>query len=98
MTKHAVYILSGRSFGPVFIASTSELEKRLAQHRSGKVSQSQFRIDRLVYTERYDCALKAASRVTALKSASREWLEALVRSQNPALLDLYAPARSDMAA
>jgi len=93
MTEHIVYILSGaqpspQSSGPVFINATPDLLRRMTQHRSGRIKQSQFRIDRLVYVESYDCAFKAQARVRALKSASREWLDALITSRNPAWTDL----------
>ena len=88
MSEHIVYILSGAQPGPVFINSTPDLLRRMAQHRSGKIRQSQFRIDRLVYVESYDCAFKAQARVKALKSASREWLDALITSRNPSWQEL----------
>jgi len=88
MTEHVVYILSGQSTGPVFIGSTPDLLRRVTQHRSGKIRQAQFRIDRLVYVESYACAFKAEARVRALKSASREWLDALITSRNPSWQEL----------
>jgi len=88
MIKNSVYILSGTLPGPVFIGATPDLLCRMTQHRSGKIRQSQFRIDRLVYTEHYDCAFKAGARVRALKSASREWLDALITSKNPSWQEL----------
>ncbi len=88
MTKHIVYILSGAQPGPVFINSTADLLRRVTQHRSGRIKQSQFRIDRLVYVESYDCAFKAQARVRALKTASREWLDALITSRNPSWQEL----------
>ena len=88
MSEHIVYILSGAQPGPVFINSAPDLLRRMAQHRSGRIKQSQFRIDRLVYVESYDCAFKADARVRALKSASREWLDALITSRNPAWQEL----------
>ena len=99
MTKHVVYILSGAQPGPVFINSTPDLLRRMTQHRSGKIRQSKFRIDRLVYTESYDCAFKAQARVRALKTASREWLDALITSRNPSWQELLpAPIESAQAA
>jgi len=88
MSEHILYILSGAQPGPVFINSTPDLLARVTQHRSGKIRQSQFRIDRLVYVERYECAFKAEARVRALKSASREWLDALITSRNPSWQEL----------
>ena len=80
---HRRYILSGAGRGPLFVGATADLPARLRQHQTGRVSHPRFRIDRLVYTERYDCALKAAARAKALKQASPEWLEALISAQNP---------------
>jgi len=71
----------------------------MTQHRSGKIRQSQFRIDRLVYVESHDCAFKAAARVRALKTASREWLDALITSRNPSWQELLpAPIEETKAA
>jgi len=88
MSEHIVYILSGVQPGPIFINSTPDLLRRMTQHRGGKIRQSQFRIDRLVYVERYACAFKAQARVRALKAASREWLDALITSHNAGWEDL----------
>ena len=88
MSEHIVYILAGAQPGPVFINSTPDLLRRMAQHRSGKIRQSQFRIDRLVHVESYECAFKAQARVKALKSASREWLDALITARNPSWQEL----------
>ena len=99
MSEHIVYILSGAQPGPVFINSTPDLLRRMTQHRSGRIKQSQFRIDRLVYVERYDCAFKADARVSALKSASREWLDALITARNPTWQELLpAPIEGVQAA
>ena len=92
MTEHIVYILSGAQPGPIFINSTPDLLRRVTQHRAGRIRQSQFRIDRLIYVEHFTCAFKAEARVRALKSASREWLDALITSRNPSWQELL-PAR-----
>jgi len=100
MTEHVIYILSGPSNtspnipiggrGPVFIGVTHDLATCLRRHRSGKVTRPEFRIDRLVYTERFACSFKADARHRALKTASCEWLYALISSQNPTWQDLAA--------
>jgi len=83
MTEHVIYILSGQGRGPLFVGASHDLATCLRRHRSGKVSRPEFRIDRLVYTERFTCSFKADARRRALKAASFEWLEALISSQNP---------------
>lgn len=98
MSEHIVYILSGAQPGPVFIDSTPDLLQRMTQHRSGKIRQAQFRIDRLVYVESYKCAFKAEARVRALKTASWEWLDALITSRNAGWNDLLPSSPSSLAA
>jgi len=98
MKEHIVYILSNPSSapssGPVFIGETSDLLYRMTQHRSGRPSQPRFAIDRLIYIERYACSYTAKARAAALKTASREWLDALITANNPAWQELL-PAASD---
>jgi putative endonuclease len=98
MSEHIVYILSGAQPGPVFINTTPNLLRRVTQHRSGRIKQSQFRIDRLVYVESYDCAFQAQARVRALKAASREWLDALITSRNPSWEELLPAKNMSLAA
>lgn len=93
MTEHYLYILSGQGYGPLFIESTSRLQQRLKEHKSGHLSQAAYRIDRLVYAERYDTATQAALRVQALRAASREWTQALIERHNPNWIDLAEPAK-----
>ena len=105
MQEHIVYILSNhlndvkgfnKSRGPIFIGETSDLLYRMTQHRSGRPSLPAFTIDRLVYVERYACPYKAKTRAAALKTASREWVDALISSNNPMWQELL-PATSDSA-
>lgn len=99
MTEHVIYILSGQGRGPLFVGVTHDLTTSLRRHRAGKVSRPEFRIDRLVYTERFDCSFKADARRLALKAASFEWLQALISSQNPTWQSLaHAPIEVAQAA
>jgi putative endonuclease len=68
----------------------------MKEHKCGHLSQAVFRIDRLVYVERYNTASKAEARVKALRAASREWTEALIERRNPNWIDLAAPATTDV--
>lgn len=93
MKKYYAYILSGQNYGPVFIETTSDLLGRMKAHRAGHLSQETFRIDQLVYIEQFDSSQAASQRVKALKSASREWIDALVERKNPHWNDLLTPAK-----
>lgn len=93
MTQHYTYILAGHAQGPIFIGTTRNLTRRLSQHRFGRSSVEAFRIDQLVYVERHDSIEAATTRAEALKSASREWVDALVERKNPDWRDLTKVAK-----
>lgn len=100
MTQHYLYILSGPHAGarnraePIFIGTARHLTQRLSQHRIGRASVSAYRIDRLVYVEAFPTIEAATERAEALKSASREWVNALVERRNPNWRDLVALAKA----
>ena len=96
MKHHYTYILSGPAYGPIFIGTTRNLKRRLFTHRAGRMSVEAFRIDRLVYVERHDSIEAATTRAEALKSASREWVDALVERKNPDWRDLAEIAKQKL--
>ncbi len=98
MTKHIVYIVTTQTYGPIFIGHTSDLLFRMTQHRTGGARSAAMRIDRLVYTESYDCPFQARKRVKALKAASREWIDALISAKNPTWQSLMAAPIQDLCA
>lgn len=93
MKKYYVYILSGQNYGPIFMETTSKLTGRMKAHKSGYLSENNFRIDQLVHIEQFDSSKSANLRLKALKSASREWVDALIERNNPNWFDLLAPVR-----
>ena len=93
MKNYYLYILAGRDYGPVYIDITSSLAERMKQHCDGHLSQSSFRIDRLVHVEKFSTEQAAYARAKALKAASREWLDALVGRKNPHWIDLLNQAK-----
>lgn len=90
MKKYYVYILSGSSYGPVFIEMTSDLSARMREHRLGRLSQKAFRIDQLVHIETFNDPYTADMRVKSLKSASRSWLDKIIERRNPEWRDLLS--------
>ena len=99
MTQHYyTYVLAGRDAaihrgGPIFVGTTRDLKKRLFQHRVGRVSVDKFRIDQLVYVQRYETIEDATTAAERLKAASPEWIKALVERKNPDWRDLSELAR-----
>lgn len=86
--QYYTYILSGQSYGPIFIEAVQDIAARIVQHKRGRLSVDAFRIDQLVYIETHDSENAAMTRVKALKSASREWVDALIERSNPNWVDL----------
>jgi putative endonuclease len=87
-----VYILAS-SFQRLYIGVTTELEVRIQKHKNGTYSSSftkRYRIDKLVYFERYTLISAAIAREKQLKRWSRIKKIRLIVSQNPTWKDLSA--------
>ena len=85
-----VYILSS-SFRKLYIGITTNLDRRIAQHKVGAFENSftsKYRIDRLVYFERFALITTAIGREKQLKRWSRIKKLNLIISINPTWRDL----------
>ncbi|MEH6509555.1 GIY-YIG nuclease family protein [Halopseudomonas aestusnigri] len=92
MTKQpCVYILASQRNGTLYIGVTSNLLKRVWEHRNGVVSgfTQRYRIHQLVYFEQAADMLSAISREKQLKRWKRQWKINLIEQSNPAWDDLY---------
>ncbi len=79
-----VYILASGKHGTLYVGMTSDLGRRMEQHRLGRGSEfvKQHGIDRLVYVEPYDNPLDAIEREKKLKRWRRDWKIALIEKEN----------------
>ena len=87
----AVYILTSRRNGTLYIGVTSNLLQRVWQHRS-HITQgftAQYDVSMLVYYELHSDMRTAITRETQLKKWNREWKLKLIERSNPAWRDLY---------
>ena len=87
--QYYVYLMS--SFGrTLYIGVTSDLPKRVEQHRNSKVSSftSKYKITMLVDYEVTEDIISAIAREKQLKGWRRERKIALIESFNPDWLDL----------
>jgi putative endonuclease len=86
-----VYILASRKDGATYIGVTSDIVRRIYQHRTKAVPgfTSRYNITRLVWFEIYDDPISAISREKELKKWKRAWKTQLIAAQNPAWDDLY---------
>jgi putative endonuclease len=85
-----VYILASQRSGTLYIGVTSDLAKRMWQHRSGKTKGfvSRYRVFRLVHVEVTDTMDAAILREKQLKRWHREWKINLIEAGNPDWRDL----------
>jgi putative endonuclease len=85
-----VYVLSNRS-RTLYIGVTNHLFVRIEQHRSGESDgfTKKYKINRLVYFERFKYIDQAIAREKQLKGWLRERKVALIAAFNPTWEDIY---------
>jgi len=89
--NYYVYILANKSHTTLYIGVTSDLAKRVWEHKN-KVAQGftqRYNLTHLVYYERYDDPENAILREKRLKKWKRKWKETLIEKMNPEWTDLY---------
>ena len=86
-----VYILTNRPSGTLYVGVTSDLVRRVAEHREGVVKgfTSTYGLKRLVYFEVYDDIRTAIQREKNMKHWSRTWKVRLILQSNPQWNDLF---------
>ena len=86
--RYYVYIAS--LSGTLYIGITSNLERRMVEHKEGLVPgfTKQYSVDRLVYFEIYSDVRNAIRREKQLKGWRREKKMAWIESVNPSWKDL----------
>ena len=88
--RPSVYILTNENKTVLYVGVTSDVEQRIAQHRSGKGDAFTYRygLRKLVFVEYHTTMISAISREKQLKSWSRKRKVELIRSINPLWKDL----------
>jgi len=89
--KSYVYILFSKPNGTLYTGVTSNLQKRVWEHKN-KVYQSftsKYGVDKLGYYEVYSDVKDAIAREKQLKGGSRKKKLELITKMNPAWNDLY---------
>jgi putative endonuclease len=87
----AVYILASERNGTIYIGVTSDLPKRIYQHKNDSVDgfTKRYGVHRLVYFELYPDMMSAITREKQLKKWNRAWKLELIETQNPDWKDLW---------
>ena len=87
--KPCVYILASKRNGSLYIGMTTDIRRRMAEHRDGFVRHKRrYRIRRLVYLEAHDAIEDAAVREKRLKEWRRACKIRLIEAANPNWDDL----------
>jgi putative endonuclease len=92
MSKSAyVYMLASGRYGTLYIGVTSDLIRRVWQHREGLADgfTKKYRIKQLVWFETHSEIVQAITREKQLKEWKRAWKIELIQQQNPLWRDLY---------
>jgi putative endonuclease len=92
MLGYWVYMLASRPNGALYVGVTSDLVRRLAEHRAGVVPgfTRRYGVTRLVWYETHDSIEAAIRREKRLKKWPRAWKLALIERANPDWRDLWA--------
>ena len=87
----AVYILASQRNGTLYVGVTSDLLKRVWEHKNDLVDgfSRRYGVQMLVYFEVADTMYAAISREKQLKAGSRAKKLQLIESVNPEWNDLY---------
>src|SRR5882757_5255461 len=86
-----VYILTNRPNGILYVGVTSDIVRRIYEHRSGFVAgfTKRYGLKRLVYFEQFDDIRDAIQREHNIKHWSRAWKVRKIVAVNPNWDDLF---------
>jgi putative endonuclease len=86
-----VYLLASKPYGTLYVGTTSDLARRVWEHKNKVVSgfTRRYGVDRLVWFEAHQSADEALRREKQLKEWKRDWKINLIERDNPYWVDLY---------
>ena len=91
MKNYYVYILASQKNGTLYIGITSNLIKRIQEHKA-KIADGftkKYNVDMLVHYDQTGDVNAALTREKALKKWNRSWKIQLIEKDNPNWKDLY---------
>ena len=88
----AVYVISNMLRTTIYIGVTSNLERRMLEHKAGVGSSyaKKYKLHVLLYYEKAPSMIVAIAREKQLKNWHKDWKWNLVRKLNPELKDIAA--------
>jgi putative endonuclease len=91
-----VYIMASDRYGTLYIGVTSDLVKRVWEHKEGAADgfTKKYGVKQLVWYETHEDMLAAITREKQLKKWNRGWKVNLIQEKNPDWQDLYDDIKS----
>ena len=91
MKSFYVYIMASRQNGTLYAGSTSDLIKRVWEHKNNIIPgfTAKYKVHKLVYYEVHETYGEAARREKRFKNWCRQWKVNLIEDLNPEWHDLY---------
>ena len=88
--RPAVYILASKRNGTLYVGVTSDLARRIGEHKSDLVESftQKYGVHMLVYYEFHDDMRSAITREKQIKKWNRDWKLRLIERDNPGWRDL----------
>ena len=89
MRQPVVYIMASATGRALYIGITTDISRRLLEHRTGRVAHTaKYKINRLIYVEHHETAPDAIVREKQLKGWRRSKKIFLINQANPDWRDL----------
>ena len=90
MRDYYVYMMASKRNGTLYVGVTSDLARRVYEHKDGMVEgfSKRYGVGKLVYYERYGKATDAIGREKRIKRWKRAWKLRLIEGANPEWNDL----------
>ena len=91
MKQPCVYILASQRHGTLYVGVTSDIVKRVWEHKQDAVEgfTKKYAVHMLVWYEQHETMGPAISREKAIKEWRRSWKIEMIESSNPGWRDLY---------
>lgn len=88
--RPAVYILASERNGTLYAGLTSDLAKRVCQHKAGEVDgfTKKYGVKLLVWYRYFETMAEAIAQEKKLKNWKRDWKIQLIEQENPYWQDL----------
>ena len=92
ITPFATYIMSNCRNTVLYVGTTNDLKRRISEHKSKLDFNSftaKYKVNKLVYFEKFQSVKDAIAREKQLKHWNREWKVRLINEMNPTWIDLF---------